>query len=174
MLMISNNALKHGVLLPQKTVVRVNVAWYTDQKSLETELQRLMHRKVCLDYPQGRTKPPIPQLTLSQAIGLLSKYTNIRYFAVSNTEDPKAVETLRQRLPSDVCLIPKIETELGCTKVRQIVSAAQTNIVMLDKEDLYTNVGMDPGRFACSCAAVRVAGATDFEVLEICGVVFST
>ena len=78
MILISN----HLLTLPQfenvdDVVIRINMAHVKDLK----ELKRFVSRsdEVFLDYPKGRTKPPVPTLSLTDAINFTHKYDNIKY-----------------------------------------------------------------------------------------------
>ena len=93
MLLISN----HLLTLPQfenveDVVVRINMAHVKDLKELKTFVNR--DYDVFLDYPKGRTKPPVPSLSLTDAINFTQKYDNIKYFATSNIEEIAEVDLL--------------------------------------------------------------------------------
>src|SRR5579863_7114744 len=100
------------VEFPDDIVVRVNLAWMKDLATAKKTLAGIKH-DIYLDYPQGRSKPPRPTLTLEQALGLAKAYKNVKYFAVSNVEEPADVKTLRAKIPSKIQFVPKIETKRG-------------------------------------------------------------
>ena len=66
-----------------------------------------------MDYPKGRTKPPVPSLSLPDAISFTQKYDNIKYFATSNIEEVAEVDLICDMLPGHVSFVPKIETLKG-------------------------------------------------------------
>ena len=138
-MIISNNALKLFDVLPTDLVIRVNVAWSKNFQELHTIIENATH-PIYLDYPTGRTKPPEPSIPLEDVITLANHSHRVKYFAFSNAEDPSYVSGLRKRVTSSVKLVPKIETVKGVENLIAICQAAQTDMVMLDHEDLYVNV----------------------------------
>ena len=81
MILISN----HLTQLPQfknlkNVVVRINMAHVKDREQLEQFVD--VPYDVFLDYPKGRTKPPTPSLHIPDALEIMNKYKNIKYFAV--------------------------------------------------------------------------------------------
>lgn len=141
-MIISNNALKLYDILPTDLVVRVNVAWSKNFQELHTIIENATH-PIYLDYPTGRTKPPKPTISLEDVIMLANHSHRVKYFAFSNAEDPIYVTQLREKVNSRVQLVPKIETVKGVENLVAICKAAQTDMVMLDHEDLYVNVNHD-------------------------------
>src|ERR1700739_3376009 len=99
MIVVSNHlfATTH-VKFPSDIVVRVNLAWMKDKATALKTLKSIKH-DVYLDYPQGRSKPPRPTLTLDEALGIAKKFKNVKYFAVSNVEEPNEVKKLRAKIP---------------------------------------------------------------------------
>jgi pyruvate kinase len=127
-----------------------------------------------LDYPQGRTKPPKPMLKLSDAMDALITFRNIKYFAISNVEDPDKIGRLSQCVPDRIIIVPKIESRKGVKNIYQICVRANTKVIMLDKEDLYSEVlhnsavynkYVDMARDICKRAGI--------DLLELQGVIFS-
>ena len=93
MILLSN----HLLTLPEfknvkNVVVRINMAHVKD----ENELKRFVNTDydIFLDYPKGRTKPPVPTLSFTEAIGAMKKYSNIKYFATSNIEEVSEVNLM--------------------------------------------------------------------------------
>ena len=83
MILLSN----HLLTLPEfrnvdNVIVRINMAWVKDIKELHKFLD--IDYDVFLDYPKGRTKPPVPTLSLTDAIETIKKCPNVKYFALSN------------------------------------------------------------------------------------------
>lgn len=174
-IIVSNHLLtKTTIEFPQNNVViRINVAWIQTQKKLKELLNTIKH-DVFLDYPQGRTKPPRPRHTLEDIIALIPSFKTIKYFAVSNVEDPRAIAKIKSQLPQHIQVVPKIETRKGVTTLSKIIDSIDAKYIMLDKEDLYVNVGHNQSSFD---TLVRKARATckrkGVKVLELQGVVFA-
>ena len=173
MILISN----HLLTLPQfenvdDVVIRINMAHVKDLK----ELKRFVSRsdEVFLDYPKGRTKPPVPTLSLTDAINFTHKYDNIKYFATSNIEEVAEVDLICDMLPEHVNFVPKIETLKGVLNLDKLFETGKIHHIMLDSEDLYTDIANDvdlflnlKGRVYDNCMEYGV------ELLELYGVVFS-
>lgn len=174
MLLVSHHLLfKTTVDFPKdKVVLRINVAWIKHKKELVKLLSELQH-DIYLDYPQGRSKPPRPSLTLSEVIELVHKFPNVKYFAVSNVEDPKKITAIKKKLPAYVEVVPKIETDLGVRNMPEIIKALGTKYVMLDKEDLYIDVKRNAKKFENLITLARnSAKKAKINLLELHGVVF--
>ncbi len=174
MIIISNHILSQNHLpVPDHVVVRVNVAWVKTKEELEQILQEITH-DIYLDYPQGRSKPPRPTLSLDEVIGFAHRFPHVRYFAVSNVENPDDIHSIKTRLPAHISVVPKIETREGIEKLEQIITKIDAEYIMLDKEDLYVDVERDSKLFEDLIELAREktirAGA---EVLELQGVIFS-
>jgi len=172
---VSNHLLtKTQIEFPQNDVViRINVAWIRSKKKL-TELLRSISHDVFLDYPLGRTKPPRPTIALNHVISLIPQFETIKYFAVSNVEDPKAVAAIKSKLPIGIQLVPKIETRKGVTSLPKIIDSINAKYIMLDKEDLYVNVHHNQSLFDTLVKQARAAcKKKGVKVLELQGVVFT-
>lgn len=173
MIIVSNYILeKNHFPLPAHVVVRVNVAWVKTAEELERILAGITH-DIYLDYPQGRSKPPRPTLSLEEVIAFAHRFPHVKYFAVSNVENPLAIHSIQRRLPPHIAVVPKIETRKGIEALEQIIEKIGAKYIMLDKEDLYTDVELDAALFEELIERAREktqrAGA---EVLELHGVVF--
>jgi hypothetical protein len=172
MLVVSNHILDE-ITLKKPTVVRVNVAWVKTLKLLRKTLSNLAAYDVFLDYPEGRTKPPKPTISLKKAVSLIKDYDNIKYFAISNAEDIGRIKALRQMVPSNVTIVPKIESPFGVMRMIPIMGAAKTKVAMLDKEDIYTAVGGDQYRYQKLVTVARNrAKKAKKTLIELEGVVF--
>ncbi len=173
MLIVSNYLFsKSDIKFPEDVIVRINIAWIKDLNELKKLLAETKH-DVYLDYPQGRTKPPRPTITLIEALALVRTYKNVKYFAVSNVEDPDSIEAINSLLPKVVKLVPKIETRKGIQNLDLILTKTKAKHIMLDKEDLYLDAHADSTLYEDlvdqarqKCAGLGVA------VLELHGVVF--
>ena len=51
------------------------------------------------------------------------------------------------KLPSRVQIVPKIESEIGVKNIVEICEAGKSKYIMLDQEDLYTDVKADASKF---------------------------
>lgn len=173
MLIISHYLLdKIDAVFPDHMVARVNVAWLETKDELEKVLAKLKH-DIYLDYPQGRTKPPVPQISLDDAIEAARKFPRIKYFAVSNVEDAEGILDIKKRLPPHIEMIPKIETARGVLNLENIVHAAKIRSIMFDKEDLYIDVNRDSQKFGELVEFARQKSKNlGVNILELHGVVF--
>ena len=177
MLVISNHVRSLGMVYPKDALIRINLAWIrggvAEAQKIIIELGALGH-KVFLDYPTGRNKPPKPTLTLKEAIQLCKDFTSyIALFAFSNAEDTSVIELIRDSVPPEVGLCPKIETQVGAKYLSSIVKAAKCNTIMLDAEDLYVNCGHD-GELLTKWKEKILIDCKDLDVLclELKGVIF--
>ena len=174
MIIISNSVLKKNLFpVPKDVVVRVNVAWVKKAEDLEEILTEITH-DIYLDYPQGRSKPPRPTLSLEEVIDFAHRFAHVKYFAVSNVEDPEDIHGIKVRLPAHISIVPKIETKKGIEMLEEIIKKIDAKYIMLDKEDLYVDVERDGELFEELIELARTktvqAGA---KVLELHGVVFA-
>ena len=85
MLIVSQNLLNYDVKLKSNTVFRVNLAW-TTLKELKKILRRHSKKTIFFDLPINRIKPPNNNYSIDDLVPILKKYTNIKYFAISNVE----------------------------------------------------------------------------------------
>ncbi len=156
-----------------RVVMRINVAWIREKKELIDLLKKIKH-DIYLDYPQGRSKPPRPTLTLNEVIELIPLYKNIKHFAISNVEDPKAIAVIKSQLPKSINLIPKIETKKGIETLGKIIDSISAKHIMLDKEDLYIDINRDHKLFEDLIDLARkTCKSKNTTVLELQGVVFA-
>jgi rfaE bifunctional protein nucleotidyltransferase chain/domain len=170
----SNHLLAQGLGFPQGAVMRLNLAWMPSKEAARETLASLVDHEVYLDYPQGRSKPPKPVITLMEAIELANEFPNVKFFAVSNVEDPHTLTDLKQRLPEHIQLVPKIETLKGVENLEAIITESGVEHVMLDKEDLYIDIERDGDEFNRLVDVARAkAKKLGFELLELQGVVFA-
>ena len=79
-------------------VIRINMAHVKDISELKKFLK--IDYDIFLDYPKGRTKPPIPTLNINDALKVMNQYKNIKYFALSNIEDVSEVNMICDIIPS--------------------------------------------------------------------------
>lgn len=179
MVIISNNVEKIGMAFPKDCVVRINLAWLKTLSEAKTIIESILKldlpRDIFLDYPLNRSKYPIPTLSLLESIELANNYKQIiKYFAFSNAEEPNIVEIIRKLLDKDIILVPKIETIKGVALLPKITDAAKTDILLVDKEDLFTDVKCNNEKFINMVEEIRKYGKTNnIQILELQGVVFA-
>jgi len=172
MILISNNVGKY-MRLPKDAIIRVNMAWIKTVEDLDKILIKNNTKKVFLDYPQGRSKPPKPTLTLEQGYEFCAKYPNINYFAVSNIEQISNIKEIQAKLPTHVEFVPKIETLKGVKNLTNIVYDCGIKTLMLDKEDLYLDVKKNNDEFFKCIELTRgICEGLNVNLLELEGVVF--
>ena len=165
--MIVSNHIINKIDVPVGTIARLNLAWVKSKQEAQDILDNSKF-PVYLDFPYGRTKPPKPVLTLDDAIEL-SHHDRVLYLAVSNAEDIEVLKDIQSKL-DDVELIPKIETIKGVENIDDMISMG-IKTIMLDKEDLYTDVDCDADRFEELTGIVR-AYKDNIKILELQGVIF--
>jgi len=159
--------------LPADAVIRVNLAWSKDRDDAERAVSQLRGCKIFLDYPQGRTKPPKPVVTLDEAIALANKY-EVAYFAVSNIESHLPLLGIKSLLHIAIQLVPKIESMKGVNNMSSIIKKTGVQYLMLDKEDLWTSCGHNQSHFDAAVQAARNhAQYNEVHLLELQGVVFT-
>ena len=174
MILLSN----HLLTLPEfkdieNVVIRINMAYVKDEKELE-KFVNIKH-DVFLDYPKGRTKPPVPSLSIIEAVNIMKKHRNIKYFATSNVEEVTEVNSICEILPDDVAFVPKIETLKGVLNLDELFDTDKIKHIMLDSEDLYTDVTNNVELFLILKNKVNnICDEYGIELLELCGVVFSS
>lgn len=162
---ISNNLLGKIPLL-DTAVIRINLAWIKDYEAAQRLLNESRHQ-IYLDYPDGRKKPPRPKISLTEAIEL-SHHPKVSYFAISNAEDIEKLTEIKGLL--DCELVPKIETTKGVEIIPKMIDMG-IKTIMLDGEDLYTDVDCDGDKYEQLKAEVRTY-KDKITVLELQGVVF--
>ena len=157
-----------------RIVWRVNLAWVNSIKDAKKILQELGNEDVYLDYPHGRTKPPKPTITIKDAVGLANAYNNVKYFAISNAEKPEEILLRKGQLRKGIEVVPKIETFLGVDCLEEIIEKTGIKYIMLDKDDLYLDLGKDSQDFELSVEAIRErTNRLNIKLLELQGVIFA-
>lgn len=179
LIVISNHVRAIGMSYPKDALIRINLAWIKGGvEEVERIIEDVKPHKIYLDYPTGRTKPPQPSMSLEEAIHIANTFPNrISHFAFSNAWDAADIETIvlmRDIIDDNIKLVPKIETKGGVNHLDKIIEAADTNMVMLDAEDLYVNCKHNPKifeKYKTKCRnRCKELGVT---CIELKGVVFS-
>ena len=139
---ISQNTTNYGIHVPNDTILRINLAWCSSIKQLKNILDKHKNNSIFLDLPIRRIKPPNNKYTLDDLIPVISSYNQIRYFAISNVESPDDLEDYIQKIPTNIILVPKIESPIAIQNISEIVNAIPTDekILMLDHDDLFSKI----------------------------------
>lgn len=172
MILVSNN-VQNKIELPKSATIRINMAWVKTIKELKVIIESNINRDIFLDYPQGRSKPPRPVLSIDDAIEVMNLYSNIKYFAVSNIEKVSHVKSIQESITSQVEFVPKIETETGVLNLETLINECNIKTIMLDKEDLFVDVEQDNTEFYKDIALVKqICKEKKVRLLELQGVIF--
>tara|TARA_B100001540_G_scaffold283208_1_gene274556 strand:+ start:139 stop:711 length:573 start_codon:yes stop_codon:yes gene_type:complete len=142
MLLVSQNIDKYDIRLPKNTVFRINLAWCNSIKELEEKLKENKESDFFIDLPVGRIKPPNNRYSLEDIIPVLEKNDNVKYFAVSNVETKDDLKEFLQKLPSNINIVPKIESPKAVVNLDEICNSLKTEkkIIMLDHDDLFSSI----------------------------------
>jgi len=167
--MIISNHLIGKMPIPKDAVVRINLAWVKTFGEADQIISESDH-DIYLDYPDGRSKPPIPTLTLPEALRLADRHSSkVKYFAISNAEDLDKLYLIKRELEFAE-LVPKIETVTGVERMPQMIKMG-IKTFMLDKEDIFTNVLGSSKAYEESLKRVRSYNKK-VKILELQGVCF--
>jgi hypothetical protein len=110
---------------------------------------------------------------MEDAYKLCKTYHGIRYFAVSNVEEVERVKEIQSNLPNWVEFVPKIETARGVRNLTPLIRGCGIKTMMLDKEDLYTDVGkVNDDFYSCVNIARGICRVLRVNLLELEGVTF--
>ena len=139
---ISQNATNYGIQVPSDTVLRINLAWCSSIKQLKDILEEHKNNSIFLDLPIKRIKPPKNKYTLDDLIPVISSYNQIKYFAISNVESPDDLKDYIQKIPTNIILVPKIESPTAIRNISEIVNVIPTDkkVLMLDHDDLFAKI----------------------------------
>jgi len=172
MILISNHLLHLDTdfLFPPETVIRINLAWVKDTEQLREFLN--IDFDVMVDYPEGRTKPPKPKMTYFKALDIVNKFSNVKYFAVSNIESGN-VAGLYKKSMGKISFVPKIETAKGADNIISIIEQSQPEYVMIDTEDLFLDVRGNVTEYELKYNYITSqCGFKGVKVLKVQGVIF--
>ena len=139
---ISQNITNYGIEVPDNTILRINLAWCSSVKQLRNILEEHKNNSIFIDLPIKRIKPPNNKYTLNDLISVISSYSQIKYFAISNVESASDLEDYIQNIPPNIILVPKIESPIAIQNVSEIVNAIPTDkkVLMLDHDDLFSRI----------------------------------
>ena len=139
---ISQNITNYGIEVPDNTILRINLAWCSSVKQLRNILEGHKNNSIFIDLPIKRIKPPNNKYTLNDLISVISSYSQIKYFAISNVESASDLEDYIQKIPPNIILVPKIESPIAIQNISEIVNAIPTDkkVLMLDHDDLFSRI----------------------------------
>ena len=139
---ISQNIINYGIEIPDDTILRINLAWCSSVKQLRNILEEHKNNSIFIDLPIKRIKPPNNKYTLNDLISVISSYSQIKYFAISNVESASDLEDFIQNIPPNIILVPKIESPIAIQNISEIVNAIPTDkkVLMLDHDDLFSRI----------------------------------
>jgi len=173
MLIYSSNLKEYDVKFNKEAIMRINIAWVKTYSELKNILEENKDKNIFLDYPKGRSKPPKPILMLLEVLILVRSYQNIKYFAISNAESKNSIRLLRKKVPGHIQLVPKIESIKGIKNLLSICKEGKSQIVMLDKEDLYIDLDKNNIKFNYWIKTIRdICRENQITLLELQGVIF--
>ena len=91
-----------------------------------------------------------------------------------NIEEVAEVNLICEMLPDGVSFVPKIETLKGVLNLNKLFDTGKINHIMLDSEDLYTDVKNDVELFTNLKERVnRICNDYNVKLLQLYGVVFA-
>ena len=175
MLIISQHARLLHIPFPEYAVFRVNAAWIKNREELFALLKEIKN-DVFLDFPEGRLKPPIPNLGLEDLLSAMQHFDNIKYFGVTDVKNAKQIAEMRKMVPQRIRLIPKVESKEGIDNLEAIIAQLRKDekYIMLDKEDLYTDLKDRKGLFEQYVGLAKVKSKkNNVNLLELQGVIFA-
>ena len=172
MLIVSQNLTKHDISIPDDAVLRINLAWCNSIEELNIILSKHKQNSIFIDLPTKRVKPPNNKYTLDDLLPIL------KYLAISNVESPEDLLQYIESVPSEINIVPKIESPTAVKNLAKIVNTLKNEkIVMLDHDDLFTsmiNNHESPEHFKNYIRdLVEFCEINDVELLRTVGVVFS-
>ena len=178
MLIISQNLTNYDIDIPQDAIFRINLAWINNLEELQTILEKHRTRKIFLDLPANRTKPPNNKYSIDELIPIIKSNQNITYLAVSNIDSIDDLNMYFNIIPENVTLVPKIESVEGISNIKQITDALGTKkIIMFDHDDLHSSIirAKQPiSKFLeCFNMLVKYCKNNNVNLLGTIGVVFS-
>ena len=141
MLLISQNLTNYDLEFPKETVMRINLAWIFDLKTLENIISKY-DNEIFLDMPLGRKKPPSNFYTTKELKPIIFNNPKIKYLAISNVESPDIINEFNEIFTDRVILVPKIESIIGIQNIESITDALlpKGKTLMLDHDDLYSDI----------------------------------
>tara|TARA_B110000014_G_scaffold55285_1_gene37337 strand:- start:7558 stop:8130 length:573 start_codon:yes stop_codon:yes gene_type:complete len=142
MLLISQNAENYDIKLPKDAVFRINLAWCNSLDELKEKLERNNEVSFFIDLPVGRIKPPNNKYSLDEMIPILKSNSQVKYFAVSNVETKEDLKEFLEKIPNNINIVPKIESQKAILNIDEICNSLKSKkkILMLDHDDLFSSI----------------------------------
>ena len=141
MRIFSQNIINYNITIPEKSILRINLAWINSINDLEEILKKHIKSEIFLDLPIGRTKPPNNKYSFEDLNIILTNNKNIKYLAISNVNSSKNIHRYIENIPKHVSLVPKIESPESVKNIKEITDMlSNEKIIMLDHDDLYSNL----------------------------------
>jgi len=142
MILISQNVTNYNIKVPENAVFRINLAWINKIEEIIKLLKKYETQKIFLDLPINRTKPPNNKYSFNDLVNILKVFKNIKYLAISNVNNVEDIEEYLKMTPQNITIIPKIESCSGIDNIESITNQLtfEERIVMLDHDDLYTDI----------------------------------
>ena len=142
MIVISQYLTNYDIPMPENVVLRINLAWIDSIQELNKILEKHKQHKIFLDLPIKRVKPPNNQYTINELVPIIKSNKQIRYLAISNVKSSSDIILYTKLLPSNIILVPKIETVEAILNIDEIIRALKGSekILMLDHDDLFTSI----------------------------------
>ncbi|MBI4982294.1 MAG: hypothetical protein HZC15_04040 [Candidatus Omnitrophica bacterium] len=174
---VSQNLTKSNMKFPENTILRVNLAWHKDLDSVAEMLNEYDDHDIFLDIPVGRIKPPNHNHRIDDIMHIVNNSKNVKYVAISNVEDTKELSVYCKKFNAKI--VPKIETLKGVNNLSDIVNVLEYSpkIIMLDHEDLYSNLvnlRKEEQYLDVMDRVVRTCEQMDTIVLRVKGIIFTS
>jgi len=179
MRIISQNIINYGFDVPTDIILRINLAWCNSIEELKNILKKHKESKIFLDLPIKRIKPPNNKYSLDDLIPVLSSYTQIKYFAISNVESASDIESILEKIPENVILVPKIESSIAVDNIAEITNVLpySEKIVMLDHDDIFSKLLEDKRPTEDFKKIIKnltdYCNSNNITLLRVIGVIFS-
>ena len=123
MILISQNITNYDIPIPENAVFRINLSWINSTAQLIKLLELHKSRKIFLDLPINRTKPPNNRYSLDDIISILKNHNNIEYIAISNVESAVDLDEYIELVPKNITIVPKIESHTGVENIKSIIKS---------------------------------------------------
>jgi citrate lyase beta subunit len=141
MRIFSQNLTNYNIPIPDKSILRINLAWINSLSELNTLLKKHKHSEIFMDLPLGRTKPPNNKYSFDDLTSIINSNKNIKYFGISNVDSSQDLQIFIEKIPNHICLVPKIESPEGVLNIKEIINVlGNKKIIMLDHDDLFSNL----------------------------------
>lgn len=179
MLIVSQNALNYQINIPINSIYRINLAWCNSLSELEDILKKHNQHEIFLDLPVGRIKPPNNKYSLESIIPILNQFKNIKYFAISNVESDKDLESFVKLIPETIIIVPKIESPKAVNNIKAITDYLpySQKVIMLDHDDLFSSLirnKENPEKFHSYIEKLNdFCNSNNISLLRTVGVIFS-